>query len=225
MIIGIISFIIFLFCVYQLTKDDFIFLRKNITTEDVFNIIFITLPVALLSARIGFVLLHPKWNYLNPLIFFIVPYFPGLSLLAGIVGSWIFISIYTRNKKILTKRLFDILAISFFFAYTSALLMQAGVTVFSNRLSAISDAGMGLLAVLISIFLLSQFLRNKMHEGGILFSMFLAYCLLSGISDFFIYMQHKPVSFISLGLTGVFFLISLVLFIRQEKVVRRVLGK
>lgn len=226
MIIGVISFIIFLFCVYQLAKDDFIFIRKNITTEDVFNVIFLTLPIALLAARILFVALHPKWEYLNPLVFFIVPYFPGLSLLGGIVGAWIFIVLYTSRKKILTYRLFDILSVGFFFAYSSSFLMQSLVSFFGNNLlNSLYLLTMGIVSMVLSVLLLVAFSHNKLREGSTLFLVFLLYCLLSGASFLVQFLEHKPVSFVSLGLTGGFFLLSLLLFIRQEKTMKRLLKK
>ena len=74
MLIGFLCLIIFLFAVYQLSRDDFLFLRKGISTEHVFNVLFLGLPVALFASRLVYAILHPSFRYFNPLIFLIVPY-------------------------------------------------------------------------------------------------------------------------------------------------------
>src|SRR5438270_6523068 len=106
-------FFIALFCIYLLSRDDFILLRKNITLEQVFNYAFVSLAVGILSARIVYVLLHPSLRYLNPLVFLIFPYFPGLSTIGGVIGVMIFLLAVSRKKKIPKGRLYDIFSLSF----------------------------------------------------------------------------------------------------------------
>src|SRR5260221_9633094 len=98
MIIGFVSFIVFLFILYTTVKDDFVFLRRNVEIEHIFNTVFLGIPLTLFFARLFFVLFHPKWAYLNPLVFFVIPYFPGLFAGGGIIGAILFLYLYTKNK-------------------------------------------------------------------------------------------------------------------------------
>ena len=50
-IILLISFIIFLFGLHILAKEDLIFVRKNVTIEALFNMAFYTAGVGLLSVQ------------------------------------------------------------------------------------------------------------------------------------------------------------------------------
>lgn len=93
-------FIIFLFCLYTISKDDFVFLRKNITLEHIFNLAFIIGVVGIFSARIVYVAFHFSPNFLNPLVFLVIPYFPGLSFIGAIMGTIIYLFFYTRSQKL-----------------------------------------------------------------------------------------------------------------------------
>lgn len=102
----IFCFVVFLFALHVLAKEDLVLVRKNINMETLFNLAFYTAGVGLLSARIIYILLHFSVGFLNPLVFFLFPYFPGLSLVGGVGGALIFISTY-KMKKYPTGRIFD----------------------------------------------------------------------------------------------------------------------
>src|SRR5258706_13282955 len=104
MILGVFSFILFLFCTYVLSREDFILLRKNISLEQVFNTIFISLPATFLASRVGYVFLNPRMHFLNPFIFLLIPYFPALSLIAAIIATLLFLYIYTKNQRMPFER-------------------------------------------------------------------------------------------------------------------------
>lgn len=106
-LILLLAFLIFLFCLYLLAKEELVFVRKNITLEALFNLAFLTGFVGLFSARLLFVILNPSRDYLNPLVFLLFPYFPGLSLVGGIVGGMSFLFYYGKLKKWPTGRIFD----------------------------------------------------------------------------------------------------------------------
>ena len=76
------------------------------TLEVLFNVAFYTMGVGLLSARIVYIVLHFSFGFLNPLVFFLFPYFPGLSLTGGVVGGAVFVLLYKR-KRFPTGRIFD----------------------------------------------------------------------------------------------------------------------
>src|SRR3989344_3329999 len=112
-IVLIICFIIFLFSLYTFSHDDFILLRRDISTDDVFNWAFIGGASSLLFARIFYVLTHPDPAFLNPLVFLIFPYFPGLSLLGGVVGGLLVLLFLARKKGFPIGRILDFFSLSF----------------------------------------------------------------------------------------------------------------
>lgn len=80
--------------------------------EALFNLAFYTAGVGLLSSRIVYVLLHPSPGFLNPLVFFLFPYFPGLSLTGGVTGAILFVIFYKR-RKYPTGRIIDFFSMAF----------------------------------------------------------------------------------------------------------------
>src|SRR5258706_641346 len=151
MILGIFSFILFLFCAYIFSRDDFILLRKNISLEQVFNTIFISLPATFLASRVGYVFLKPSMHFLNPFIFLLIPYFPGLSLNAGIIGTVLFLYIYTKNQRMPFERLSDIFAVSFFIAESAIRLFSLGTNIIIKKHLILQEPFLFILYVAFSI--------------------------------------------------------------------------
>ena len=88
-------------------------MRKNVTLEQLFDIAFLTGFAALFTARLLYVFLHPSINYLNPLVFFGLPYYPGLSISGALIGAGIFLLLYGRRKRLPASRIADFFSIAF----------------------------------------------------------------------------------------------------------------
>ncbi len=152
---------LFLYCVFVLAKDDFLLLRKNVNLEQLFNAAFIGFCVSLFFSRVFFVLQHIKSDYLNPLVFFLFPYFPGLSITGGIVGALLLVWIYAKRKKLPFGRVFDIFSLSFFFTWSMCLLVEFGLSWFMTGrpiilLFAGSVAFLGLFILFLRLFTLGK---------------------------------------------------------------------
>lgn len=115
----LLSTIVGLFCLYVLANDDVVFIRKNMTLERVFDTALFLAICMLLGARIGYVVLHWKPGYLNPLVFFLFPYFPGLSLAGAVATGVLCMGLFWRSSKLPLGRFFD------YFSYA----MLTGITV------------------------------------------------------------------------------------------------
>jgi len=109
----LLCFFIFLFALFVLTRDDFVLIRKDVTLDVVFNISFVAFAVSLTSSRILYVILNPSSDFLNPLVFLLFPYFPGLSLLGAVAGGVLFLVIICKQLKLPIGRLIDYFSISF----------------------------------------------------------------------------------------------------------------
>lgn len=122
----ILAVIVFLFSLFALSKDDFIFLRKNVTLQEIFDTAFFVGVGALFFARVIFVLTHFSKNFLNPLVFFIIPYFPGLASSGLLIGGSIVLYGIAMRKKLPLGKFFDVFSLSLLPAAT---IMYAWLTI------------------------------------------------------------------------------------------------
>lgn len=215
MIIGIISFLIFLFVFYTLAKDDFVYLRRNITLDQLFNALFLGVPTTLLFARIIYIAFHPKWTYLNPLVFFVLPYYPGLSLTGGILGVVLFIFLYTKNKKIPSFRFADQVGLAFLASAACFLLLFSIQEGIGHQKNAIASVVVGMLYIVAYVLSRIVFSKERWTSGTLaaltivfesLFS--LLYVVMS------ILVTHKIVISLENIVTVAFLVISLGIFLR-----------
>ncbi len=165
--IVIVGFIVFLLSLYLLTREDFVFVRRNVSLEQIFDVAFLDSLVALLFARIIFVAFHFKLAYLNPLVFFLVPYFPGLSVSGAMLGSFFFLLWVSRSKKIPTGHLFDVFSVSFFYAF-SVTLFGYGILALVHRqfLVGTIDGVWAIISLALAILLGSILMKTIWKDGS-----------------------------------------------------------
>lgn len=166
----ILSFLTLLFILFVLTKDDFVFIRKNITTEQVFNITFLVGIVALFGARLAFVLFHFGPLYYNPLVFLLFPYFPGLSLVGAVLGGLMCVLLYSKVHKIPMSHFLDFLAVA-----TSGSIVVGFLTeyVFIRHFTVTNMLLGAIIFALLAIMLWKCIQINILKEGTVAF-LFLA---------------------------------------------------
>lgn len=221
----VISFFAFLFCLYSLVRDDVIFIRKNISTEQLFNLAFLTACIAIFCARFLFVVIHFSSEYLNPLVFFLFPYFPGLSLVAGVLGALGFIIFYCNSYRYPVYRIVDFFSVSmlgattvgYFIHYIGYLFQKRPVISFELILSL---GYIVLFAFFVSLLLPKQ-RSGEFKEGTLGFLFLFSFSLFSLLKGF----EEKSL-LLFLGnienilLLGIFFA-SLGLVIIREKLFDR----
>lgn len=104
--------LLYFFTLHVLAKEDLIFVRKNVTLESLFNLSFIAMGVGLLSARVVYVLLNFEQGFLNPLVFFLFPYYPGLSFIGGVAGALLCLYLIAKRRRLPIGRIFDFYMLS-----------------------------------------------------------------------------------------------------------------
>lgn len=129
----ILCFVVFLFCVYALSHEDFVIFRKNISMDHIFNLAFLTTLIGLFFSRVFYVATHFSSNYLNPLVFFIFPYFPGLSLVGAVIGGVLFVLIYTARTKTPTARILDYFGMSLLWAVCFGAFLNLSIFIILKR--------------------------------------------------------------------------------------------
>ncbi len=217
MIVGIIVFIIFLFSLYIFAKEDFVFLRKNVTLEQIFNVIFLAVPIALFSARISFTLFHPQWIYLNPLVFFIIPYFPGLFVGGGLVGAIIFFYFYTKNKKIPFFRLLDETALAFLVSASVFFLLSGALKVFMKSWIGLVPLGIGILYFVGFVLAKILFREERWLDGAIGAIGIIMYNLLALLSFTIFIIITRKISIVPEDIFyALFLLFGIALFIGRQ---------
>ena len=179
----IFCFVLFLFKLYHLAVDDYVLIKKNISIENVFNVAFVCSIVALFSARLIFVIFNFSTNFLNPLVFVLFPYFPGLSLVGGLLGSAFFLLIYSRYKKFPTGRIFDFFTIAFLFSLPPGLV---GFILLSSRFSQgelVELILFVLLSVLTSLYLYPKASSLEIKDGSLSMLFVIFYSLITLLSN------------------------------------------
>lgn len=185
----LICLFVFLYCVFVLANDDFIFLRKDVTMERLFNMVFMGALISLLGARFfyGF---GAKDIFSNLLVFLLIPYFPGLSLLGGVVGvgAYFLFSIRRRENQLPLERIFDFFSIAFLISLPIGFL---GYILFSPGMESVIKLGTQAIAyfVLFIIFLkffLPRLLSGKFKEGTVSLIFLICFSLVSLIANIFV---------------------------------------
>lgn len=221
----IFCFFTFLFIIYVLSHDDYVFLRKSISMEHIFNSVFLMGFSALFFARLIFVFLNPSVNYLNPLMFFLFTYFPGLSLTGAVTGMLVFI--YFLNKKIPKGRLFDFSSIAFLgagaFGFLILILIHIISDKFKNNLEFLIPFAYFVFFIVFLKVLLPIQKRGEFKEGtlGFLFLSFFS------VNTFLVNLwSKKKTVFFIFGAEDIFLILlfigSIILIIRQEKLLSKI---
>ena len=185
----LICLFVFLYCVYLLGRDDFIFLRRDVTMERLFNIIFLGSLLCLFFARFFYGFFHSKAIFSNPLVFFLFPYYPGLSLLGGVIGAGVFFLFLSTRKEITLPvfRISDFFSIAFL---VSLPLGYLGYFMLSeDNFPIIKAAELSIFYLIIFAiflkFLLPKLLSGKLKEGTITFLFLTCFSLISLVSNAF----------------------------------------
>lgn len=221
MILFIVLFFLSLFCLYLLAHDDLVLLRKNISVEQIFDIAFVMLIVGVLFSRFLYVILHFDPKFLNPFVFLLFPYYPGLSLLGGILGGSGYIAVFSKMRKMPMGRLFDFFSFAAFCATSFGLL---GYHIFVKR--PLTVYGIVISLIYLILFAVYVFLimpkerRGELKDGSIGFLFLAVFAMFSFLLN--IFASGSKVAFVfgieEIILTLMFF-ISLILFLQQEKII------
>lgn len=212
MLIIFICFLVFLFTIYVLSKEDFIFIRKRIELEEIFNIVFLSLPVVLLVSRLTYILFHPNFSFLNPFVFLGIYAFPGMSLEGAIFGAWVFFYIYLKRRKIPMDRFIDSISLSFLISFAIYFLLEGIAVSLKERAFGIEEILKSIIVILIFSYLSSIFLKKDLG-GKLVYVVVALFCFLNFIKYGFFILIHKPIQLNDIFPTIVLFGASLVFII------------
>ena len=180
----IICFVIFLFSLYTFSHDDFVLLRRNISTDDMFNFAFEVSILSLIFSRIFYVIFHPKPVLLNPLGFILFPYFPGLSMLGGVIGALIFFAILLRKDKFPIGRVFDFFSMSFLSAIPVGVLGYILLSKDHSLPTVLELILYAIFFVVIVFFIMQRMVKSGKQDGVIGLTFLFLFSLVTLIHEF-----------------------------------------
>lgn len=220
----LLCFFIFLFSLYLLTRDDFVLIRKDVTLDMAFNMAFITFAVSVLSSRILYIILNPSLDFLNPLVFLLFPYYPGLSLVGGVAGGVLFLLTFGKYQKLPMGRLLDFFSISFLSALpigTIGYFWLVGQNLFTIWQISLVLVYIVLFFVFIKI-LLPRLLSGRLKDGTIGLIFLISFASISLVVKFI----GRVDNLLNLGLEDLILVITLyastVFLFRQEKLISKI---
>ena len=115
-----------LFILYAVARHDFVLLRQSISLRIVYDNVFISLFVFFIFSRIGFAFYKQSLEILNPLKFFYLTKYWGLTPYIGFVGIILAVLFLFRKKKN-KLRILDNYFLSNAFPCLSLLLFMVGL--------------------------------------------------------------------------------------------------
>ncbi len=158
----LISFLIFLYTLFNLVKDDYVCIRKNISPENVFDIAFV---VFIFNFLIGSVI-----EFSFPILFLIT-----ISLLY----------LMTKYKKFPIGRIFDFFIFSFLFSLPFSFFLSAILYSGSIIFYLVQAAFYLILLIIFIKFLKNKLMSRKIREGTISIVFIVIFSLESFVAYFF----------------------------------------
>ncbi len=203
-----ISFIIFLFIFYYYARDDFYFIRKGVSMEQLFNVLFSGLFVGVISSRLMYFLLDLGSQEISSITPFFASRTNGISVFGGLVGLFLTYSVLTKRRKINKNRFFDYVTIATLGAFPIIFLgVSPNLYLFIMYL---------MLFVFFIFILIPKYIKGKMRPGSISLFFLIMVSLISFLQDIFLLYTKNILlskeSFLFLAL----FLLSCLLIVRLE---------
>jgi hypothetical protein len=193
--------------------------------DKIFNLAILTGIFSLFSARVFFTIFNPKPQLLSILGFLAFPYFPGLSLIGGIIGGSLFLYFYSGFRKMPVGKMLDLFIMSLIgvlpFGFLGTFFILLGVTsILFNWMFIFSF--LILFLFLKIIYPLS--IKGEIRDGSLCLIFMLIFSFLYFLTKLFLnikYFSFLDTENITILLT---FFVSLILLINQE-IVEKILNK
>jgi prolipoprotein diacylglyceryltransferase len=212
------SLLIFLYALYRLVKDDYVFIRKGISLEQSFDIAFITLWISLFVSRIVYSIFHvyPGENIFYD---FFTMKNGGFSLTGGVIGGIIAVFLISKYRKVPLGRLCDFLSLSFLYALPLIFLTNSILVNKNELLTVFLNAIIYFVLLIFFVQFLYPKILNRTMKEGILAILFLLLFTLIALTTSLLTSLKNIQSFINpenISL-AVLFIFSLTMLIRQER--------
>jgi prolipoprotein diacylglyceryltransferase len=212
------SLLVFLYSLYRLVKDDYVFIRKGISLEQSYDIAFVTLWVSLIFSRLFYLLFHLQSGKNIFLQFFSFTQ-GGFSLIGAILGGILALLFIGRYKRVPLGRLSDFMSLSFMFALPLGFLANAIFVTKGELLFTFLSAVLYFLLMMFFVqFLKPKLMSRTMKEGTLSILFLLFFSVISLVVSLLSSLKNIPEmltgqNFATLGLL----IFSIILLIKEER--------
>lgn len=211
------ALLLFLYALYRLVKDDYVFIRKGVSLEQSFDIAFITLWVSLFTARLSYLLFHLSTGG-NVFFDFFELKKGGFSLTGAIIGGVVAVYAIGKYKRVPLGRLSDFLSLSFLYTLPLVFVGNALFATKNELLTVFLNAIIYFVLLLFFIQFLYPKIMNRTLREGMLAILFLLLYSLIALSTSLLTTLKNIQNFINpenITLL-VLFILSIILLIKQE---------
>lgn len=214
-----VSLIVFLFCLFLLSRDNFLLFRKNVDLETMVNVGLLSLTGGLFFSRLFYALFIFKADYLNILVFLLFSKFGSLSLIGGIIGASVVLWFLGRRAKMPIGHIFDIFALCFLSGY----VIGGGIhLMFDFRKQSIVPLLAMLGVSFLLILLLSRLIKTQKFREGSVYWLFLFIFSFANLGEHAIFKQFQMPYFLKENiLISIVIVISLFLLIKNQRIFSR----
>ncbi len=212
------ALLLFLYILYRLVKDDYIFIRKGVSLEQSFDIAFITLWSSLFMSRVFYLFFH-LYSGENMLFDFFSPEKGGFSLTGAIIGGTIAVYLIGKYNRVPLGRLSDFLSLSFLYTLPLLFLSEALIAGKGALLFVFLNAAIYFVLLLFFVqFLYPKVMNRTIKEGLLAILFLLLFSLISLITSFLISLKNMQGFITPENITlSLFFVLSLLLLIKHER--------
>lgn len=209
---------VFLYCLYKLIKDDYVFIRRNISLEQAFDITFWVFCSSLIVSRFFYLSLHPEKGT-NMFLSFFSAYSGSFSLTGAILGGLLALYLLGKYKKVPLGRMFDFFTLAFSVVLPIGFILTSFFVKKSELLLHLVTAVVYVVITVIFWKYIYPKLINRTIKDGALTNLFLMFfsvvslliAMLSSFSDMKLFFSIQ-----NAFLAGIFIL-GTTLFIKQER--------
>jgi len=210
--------LVFLYSLYRLVKDDYIFIRKGISLEQSFDIAFTCFWISLFFSRLVY-LLFDLANHKNIFLDFFRLRNGGFSLTGLVIGGMIALYIISKYKKLPLGRLGDFLSLSFLFALPVGFICNVVLVRKAALLHILLSSVLYFMLVIFFVqFLYPKLMSRTIREGtlALLFVVFysvitIVTSVISSLKDIHAVINTQNITLIILLIT------SIILFMKVER--------
>ncbi len=222
----IICLFILFFSLYILGKDDYFFIRKNFSLENLFDYAFIGLFAGVIFARFlwGFFRSGIEKGFLQHLF---SPSDAGISLMGIVLGSMLILYLISKYRKLPTWRLFDFFSLAFLstfpFGYLASSLFVKNKEIFYYIVPAICYLGIG---VFFWKVLYRRLIASRLKDGSLSAFFLQVFSLMSFV---LLFVHQFLNSSLQIDAAYIFLLIiflgSFIFLLRNEKYFKKIKHK
>jgi hypothetical protein len=212
------ALLLFLYELYHLVKDDYIFIRKGISLEQSFDIAFITLWISLFVSRLTYLLFHIT-TVGNIFYDFFSLKKGSFSLTGAVIGGAITLYLLGKYKKLPLGRLYDFLSLSFLYTLPLVFLANAIFVTKNQLLSVFLNAIIYFVLLLFFVQFLYPKIMNRTLKEGMLAVLFLLLFSIIALTTSLLTSLKNIQSFVNPEniVLVMIFIFSIILLIRQER--------